>query len=128
IDHRIDVVRRRSEVRRTKAADRLHLVDGLLVALLDIDEVIAVIRSSGDAAAARERLMQIFDLSEIQARYILDTPLRRLTKYDRLELDKEAEDLRRTITELTEILENPQRLREVVSEELAEVAAAHATP
>ncbi|AYY13510.1 DNA topoisomerase IV subunit A [Actinobacteria bacterium YIM 96077] len=128
IDHRLDVVRRRSEFRRKKAADRLHLVDGLLVALLDIDEVIAVIRSSDDSTAARDRLMQIFDLSEIQARYILDTPLRRLTKYDRLELDKEAEDLRRTIAELTEMLDDPQRMREVVSNELAEVAAAHATP
>ncbi|NEE04259.1 DNA gyrase/topoisomerase IV subunit A [Phytoactinopolyspora halotolerans] len=128
ISHRLDVVRRRSEFRRTKAADRLHLVDGLLVALLDIDEVIAVIRSSDDATAARDRLMEIFDLSEVQARYILDTPLRRLTKYDRLELDKEAEDLRRTIDELTALLEDETLLRQAISEELAEVAAAHATP
>lgn len=128
IKHRLDVVRRRSEFRRQKAADRLHLVDGLLVALLDIDEVIAVIRSSDDATAARDRLMQIFDLSEVQARYILDTPLRRLTKYDRLELDKEAEDLRRTIDELTAMLEDESLMRAAVSAELAEISAAHATP
>ncbi|NDL56319.1 DNA gyrase/topoisomerase IV subunit A [Phytoactinopolyspora mesophila] len=128
IKHRLEVVRRRSEFRRKKAADRLHLVDGLLVALLDIDEVIAVIRSSDDAAAARDRLMQVFDLSEIQARYILDTPLRRLTKYDRLELDKEAEELRRTIDELTALLEDESLMRQAVSAELAEVSAAHATP
>jgi DNA gyrase subunit A len=128
LDHRLDVVRRRSEHRRSKAADRLHLIDGLLIALLDIDEVIQVIRTSDDASVARDRLMSVFDLSEIQARYILDTPLRRLTKYDRLELEKEGEDLRRTIAELTEILDDPIKLRAVVSDELAEVSAAHATP
>ncbi|HSI92554.1 MAG TPA: DNA topoisomerase IV subunit A [Jiangellaceae bacterium] len=126
--HRLEVVRRRSEFRRTKAADRLHLIDGLIIALLDIDEVIQLIRSSEDATDARNRLMSVFDLSETQARYILDTPLRRLTKYDRLELEKEGEDLRREIAELTEILEDDARLRAVVSGELAEVAAAHATP
>ncbi len=128
IAHRLDVVRRRSEFRRTKAADRLHLVDGLLIALLDIDEVIAVIRSSDDAQAARERLMAVFDLSDVQARYILDTPLRRLTRYDRLELEKEGEELRRTIAELTALLEDEALLREAVSAELAEVSAKHATP
>jgi DNA gyrase subunit A len=128
LEHRLDVVRRRSEFRRRRAAERMHLVEGLLVALLDIDEVIQVIRSSEDSGEARDRLMSVFDLTEVQAKYILDTPLRRLTKYDRLELEKEGEDLRRTIAELTEILENPERLHAVVSDELAEVAAAHATP
>src|SRR6516165_8484490 len=71
-DHRIEVVRRRSEYRRRRRADRLHLVDGLVIALLNIDEVIQVIRTSDDAAAAKERLMTIFELSEIQAQYILD--------------------------------------------------------
>ena len=80
VDHRIEVVRRRSEFRRRKREERLHLVDGLLIALLSIDEVIQVIRSSEDAADAKQRLMDVFDLSEIQAQYILDTPLRRLTK------------------------------------------------
>ena len=126
--HRFEVVRRRSEYRRSKRQDRLHLVEGLLIALLDIDEVIAVIRSSDDAQAAKERLMAIFDLSEVQAQYILDTPLRRLTKYDRLQLEGEADDLRADIARLTEILQDEAELRRVVSDELAEVARVHATP
>src|SRR6201982_1632120 len=82
VAHRLDVIRRRTEYRRRKRAERLHLVEGLVIALLNIDEVIQVIRSSDDAAAARERLMTIFELSELQAQYIRDTPLRRLTRYD----------------------------------------------
>jgi DNA gyrase subunit A len=128
VDFRIDVVRRRSEFRRRKRSDRLHLVDGLIIALLNIDEVIQVIRSSDDAAAAKERLMGVFDLSEIQAQYILDTPLRRLTRYDRLELDRERETLQGEIAELTAILESEQRLRELVSEELASVAEKFGSP
>ncbi len=126
--HRVDVVRRRSEFRRARRADRLHLVDGLLVALLDIDEVIAVIRTSEDAAAAKQRLMAVFDLSEVQAQYILDTPLRRLTKYDRLQLESEADTLRAEIARLTQILDDPAELRRVVGDELAEVARVHGTP
>src|SRR5215470_5507199 len=113
VDHRIEVTRRRTEFRRRKREDRLHLVDGLMIALLNIDEVIQVIRGSDNAAAAKERLMSVFDLSEIQAAYILDTPLRRLTRYDRLELEREAETLRAEIEELTAILESESRLREL---------------
>ncbi|HEY1919387.1 MAG TPA: DNA topoisomerase IV subunit A [Streptosporangiaceae bacterium] len=128
VAHRLDVVRRRSEFRRRRREERLHLVDGLIIALLNIDEVIAVIRSSEDTADAKGRLMSVFDLSTIQAQYILDTPLRRLTKYDRLELDTERETLQREIAELTAILDSEQRLREVVSSELAAVAERFATP
>jgi DNA gyrase subunit A len=128
VGHRIEVVRRRSEYRRRKREDRLHLVDGLVIALLNIDEVIEVIRGSDDAAAARERLMSVFDLSAIQAQYILDTPLRRLTRYDRLELERERETLQAEIAELTAILESPDRLRELVSSELASVAKRFADP
>ena len=128
VDHRIEVVRRRSEFRRRKRQDRMHLVDGLLIALLNIDEVIQVIRTSDDAAAAKERLMSVFDLSAIQAQYILDTPLRRLTRYDRLELESERETLQREIDELTAILDSEQRLREVVSAELADVSKRFGTP
>ena len=112
VDHRLEVTRRRSEYRRRKRQERLHLVDGIIIALLNIDEVIQVIRTSDDAAEAKSRLQQIFDLSEIQAQYILDTPLRRLTRYDRLELEREQETLRREIAELTDILEDDGRLRE----------------
>ncbi|HEY2237334.1 MAG TPA: DNA topoisomerase IV subunit A, partial [Streptosporangiaceae bacterium] len=128
VDHRIEVVRRRSEFRRRKREDRLHLVDGLMIALLDIDEVIGVIRSSDDSAAAKQRLMSVFDLSEIQAQYILDTPLRRLTRFDRIELERERDQLRREIDELTEILSSDERLREVVSSELADMAKRFGTP
>ena len=128
VDFRIEVVRRRCEFRRAKRAARLHLVDGLVIALLNIDEVIQVIRASDDAAAAKDRLMSIFDLTEVQAQYILDTPLRRLTRYDRLELERERETLRAEIDELTAILESEQRLRELVSSELAAVSEKFATP
>jgi DNA gyrase subunit A len=128
VDHRIEVVRRRSEFRRRKRQDRLHLVDGLMIALLNIDEVIQVIRTSDDASSAKDRLMTVFDLSEIQAQYILDTPLRRLTRYDRLELEREREKLQGEIAELTAILESESRLREVVSGELASVAERFADP
>ena len=128
VAHRLEVVRRRTEYRRRKRSERLHLVDGLLVALLNIDEVIAVIRSSDDTAAARERLMVVFELSEIQAQYILDTPLRRLTRYDRLELEREQDTLRSEIASLTAILESDSLLRDVVSDELAEVAKKFSTP
>jgi len=128
VEHRLDVVRRRSLHRRTKAEDRLHLVDGLLVAILDIDEVIQVIRTSDDAAAARERLMSVFDLTETQTTYILDMPLRRLTKFSRIELEAEQETLRSTIAELTRIIESDQLLRTVVSDELAEIAKKYGTP
>jgi DNA gyrase subunit A len=128
VAHRLDVVRRRSEYRRRRARERLHLVDGLLVAILDIDEVIQVIRTSDDSAAAKERLMSVFDLSEVQASYILEMPLRRLTKYSRIELEAEQETLRGTIAELTEILDSEDRLREAVSTELADVAKRFGTP
>jgi DNA gyrase subunit A len=128
LDHRFDVVRRRSEFRRRKAADRLHLVEGLLVAILDIDEVIQLIRSSDNAAAAKERLIGVFDLSETQADYILDMPLRRLTRFSKLELDKEKDELERTIESLDAILGDDALLRKVVSDELGEVAKTFGTP
>jgi DNA gyrase subunit A len=128
LGHRYDVVRRRSQFRRGKAADRLHLVDGLLVAILDIDEVIQLIRTSDNAAAAKERLITVFDLSEVQADYILDMPLRRLTKFSRIELEKEKSELEKTIEELDAILADEGLLRKVVSEELAEVAKTFGTP
>ncbi|MFE3454666.1 DNA topoisomerase (ATP-hydrolyzing) subunit A [Nonomuraea sp. NPDC059194] len=128
VEHRLEVVRRRSEHRRRKREERLHLVDGLIVALLNIDEVIQVIRSSDDSAQARARLMEVFDLSEIQAAYILDTPLRRLTRFDKLELDREKETLSEEIADLSDILSSDTRLRQVVSSELAEVAKKYGTP
>ncbi len=122
LDHRFNVVRRRSEFRRSKKRDRLHLVEGLLVALLDIDEVIRLIRSSDNSAQAKERLIEHFSLSEIQTQYILDTPLRRLTRFDRIELESERDRLNGEIDELTGILDSDAELRKLVSGELAAVA------
>ncbi|MGW0753151.1 DNA gyrase/topoisomerase IV subunit A [Streptomyces sp. NPDC002587] len=122
LDHRFEVVRRRSEFRRTKRRDRLHLVEGLLVALIDIDEVIRLIRDSDNSAQAKARLMERFSLSEIQTQYILDTPLRRLTRFDRIELESERDRLTGEIDELTGILESDTELRKLVSAELAAVA------
>ena len=114
IAHRRTVVRRRSEFRRTKAKERLHLVDGLLLALLDIDEVIQVIRSSEDADSAKTKLIKVFDLDEIQAQYILDLRLRRLTKMSRIELEAERDDLLKKIEELNQILGSEAKLDNVV--------------
>ncbi|MER7989334.1 DNA topoisomerase IV subunit A [Streptomyces noursei] len=128
VDHRFNVVRRRSEFRRTKRRNRLHLVEGLLTALVDIDEVIRLIRSSENSAQAKERLMERFALSEVQTQYILDTPLRRLTKFDRIELEAERDRLEAEIAELTRILDSDAELRKLVSGELAAVAKKYGTP
>ncbi|MET3204304.1 UNVERIFIED_ORG: DNA gyrase subunit A [Arthrobacter sp. UYEF13] len=128
VEHRIDVVRRRTAFRLGKKKDRLHLVEGLLIAIVDIDEVIQIIRSSDEVAAARVRLMSIYDLSEIQANYILELRLRQLTKYSRIELEKEQEELRREIAELEAILGSEERLRGLVSSELSEIAEKYGTP
>ncbi|MFP7697161.1 DNA topoisomerase (ATP-hydrolyzing) subunit A [Trueperella sp. LYQ143] len=128
LHHRVDVTRRRTQFRLAKAKDRLHLVDGLLMILVDIDEAIAVIRSSDDSAMACDRLMKVFDLSEVQAEYILQLRLRRLTKFSQLELEAERDQLRDTIAELTEILESERALHQLVSDELGQVAQEFGTP
>jgi DNA gyrase subunit A len=126
--HRYEVVTRRTTYRRRKRQERLHLVDGLLIALLDIDKVVRLIRESDNVQAAKDGLMRQFKLSEIQATYILDTPLRRLTKFDRLELETEQEKLRAEIAELSKILDDEDVLKKVVSDELATVAKEFASP
>ncbi|MFU0571903.1 DNA gyrase/topoisomerase IV subunit A [Gardnerella vaginalis] len=116
--HRRTVIRRRSEFRLNKAKERLHLVEGLLLAMLDIDEVIQVIRSSEDAETAKSKLISVFDLDEIQAQYILDLRLRRLTKMSRIELEGEKNDLLQKIDELNEILSSANQLDKVVIAEM----------
>ncbi|MEV1289463.1 DNA topoisomerase IV subunit A [Micromonospora sp. NPDC049679] len=125
--HRYEVVTRRTTYRRRKRQERLHLVDGLLIALLDIDKVVRLIRGSDNAQAAKDGLMRQFKLSEIQATYILDTPLRRLTKFDRIELETEQEKLRGEIAELSLILDDEAVLKKLVSTELAAVVKDFAT-
>jgi len=128
IDHRIEVVRRRSEFRKAKAEARLGLVDGLLKAIIDIDKVIKIIRGSDDAAAAKDKLIKDFKLNDEQATYILDMPLRRLTKMSKIELETEQKELKSTIAELTKLLKSEDAIKAQVSEELTAVGKSYATP
>lgn len=128
VAHRISVVTRRSQFRLARRKERLHLVEGLLIAILDIDEVIQVIRTSDEADQARTRLMDVFDLSHLQAEYILELRLRRLTKFSRIELEAERDRLRTEIAELEEILADRHRIEALVSGELEEVADRYGTP
>ena len=128
LQHRIEVVTRRSRYRLARRNERLHLVRGLLLAILDIDEVIQVIRSSDDSETARARLQQVFDLDEVQAEYILELRLRRLTKFSRIELEAERDRLLAEIAELEKLLADPARVRAQVAQELDGVAETFGTP
>jgi DNA gyrase/topoisomerase IV subunit A len=128
IDHRIEVVRRRSAYRKAKAQSRLNLVDGLLKAIVDIDKVIKLIRASEDATVAKAGLIKTFKLSDEQATYILDMPLRRLTKMSKIELETEAKELKATIATLTAILKTEESIKAKVSEELSEIEKKYASP
>ena len=123
LKHRIEVVTRRSKNRLDKRRARLHLLDGLHIAVLNIDEVIEVIRSSDTAESARDRLKSVFELSELQADYILELRLRRLTKFSIIELEQEADILRQEIAELEKLLSSEPAIRAQVSRELEHVAA-----
>jgi DNA gyrase subunit A len=120
--HRITVTRRRTTTRLGKRKARLHLVEGLLIAIVSIDEIIQIIRSSDEVDDARRRLREVFDLSELQAEYILELRLRRLTKFSKVELETEHATLVAEIAELERILSSESNLRAVVSAELADVA------
>jgi DNA gyrase subunit A len=128
LDHRLEVVTRRSKFRLARRRERLHLVEGLLIAILDIDEVIQVIRTSDDSEQARARLIDVFDLSQVQAEYILELRLRRLTKFSRIELETEADELRKEIGYLESLLADPVMIRQLVSDELEEIAERFGTP
>ena len=127
IDHRLDVVRRRTEFRLEKARRRLHLVEGLLIALDAIDLVVSIIRSSEDAAEARDRLMAELSLTEVQAVHILDMQLRRLTALAKLELEAEAGELRGRIDDFEKILASDRRQRTIVLNELEEMVGNYGT-
>src|SRR4051812_2998746 len=126
--HRVDVVTRRSRFRLRKAQERAHLVEGLLLALANIDEVVRIIRAAQDVAEARANLIARFELSDVQAGYILDMQLRRLVALEVAKLEQELAELRARIAELEAILADPKKLRRVISSELAEIAAEHGTP
>jgi DNA gyrase subunit A len=122
VGHRIDVITRRTAYRLARRTERLHLVEGLLIAILDIDRVIQVIRASDDTEAARSSLIEVFTLSVLQADYILELRLRRLTKFSRVELETERDGLLKEITDLTRLLGSPTLIRQRVSRELEDVA------
>jgi len=121
-------VTRRSEYRLARRLERMHLVQGLLIAILDIDEVIQVIRSSDDSEQARTRLMEVFELSQLQAEYILELRLRRLTKFSRVELEAERDALAAEIAALRELLGDPLLIRAQVARELEHTAELLGTP
>ncbi len=121
LEHQIEVVVRRTQFRLRKAQERAHILEGLLIALDNIDEVVKIIRGSEDVEAARVSLMSSFSLSEIQANHILDMPLRRLTALETSKLREEHAELMQTIKGLEAILGDDALQREVVATELAEV-------
>ena len=117
IEFRIEVVTRRAQYDLDKAKDRDHILEGLLRAIDNLDEVIAIIRASDDAEAARNNLIQRFDLTQIQSQAILDMQLRRLTALDHLRLEDEHAELTKQITELEALLNDPALVRAVVKQE-----------
>src|SRR5439155_1013660 len=128
IDHQVDVVTRRTRYQLRKAEERDHIVQGLLIALDNLDAVIKIIRGSQDSEEARTKLMQRFKLSEIQANHILDMPLRRLTRLAREELEQEHKDLVARIKYLNSLLKDSKKILAVIKEELTEIRTKFADP
>ena len=121
VDHRLEVVRRRSAFDLTRARERAHILEGLLVALKNLDAVIRLIRGSKDSDDARIRLMNRFKLSELQATAILDMPLRRLAALERKKIEDEYKEKLALIKYLEGLLASPKKMREVIQEELRQV-------
>ena len=121
LEHRIEVIKRRSEYDLRKAQERIHILEGLRIALQNLDEVIAVIRRSADSDDAREKLMKRFKLSVIQANAILDMPLKRLAQLERKKIEQEYKNLQDQIKELTALLKSPSKQRQTVESELKEI-------
>jgi DNA gyrase subunit A len=118
VDHQMEVVERRTRFRLARAEARAHIVDGLLIALDNIDQVVQIIRSSADTETARGALMEHFGLSEIQATHILDMPLRRLTALETGKLREEQAELAKLIRYLKGLLASPAKRKALIAEEL----------
>ena len=128
VEHQVEVITRRTENRLKKARHREHILEGRIKALDVIDEIIKLIRASDDVATARDGLMSApFEFSEIQANDILDMQLRQLTRLSRIDLQSELDELRITIIDLQEILDNPDRLNSVIKDEITEIRDKFAT-
>jgi DNA gyrase subunit A len=126
ITHQVEVLTRRTKYQLRRAEERDHIVQGLLVALENLDAVIKIIRGSQDSEEARTKLMERFKLSEIQANHILDMPLRRLTRLARAELEQEHKDLLARIKYLNSLLKDPKKILGVIKEELLEIKTKYA--
>ena len=125
VEHRLEIIRRRTEYDRRKAKERAHILEGYLVAIKNLDAVIALIRRAPDVPTARTRLMKKFKLSEIQAQAILDMRLRRLAALERKKIDQEYKELKKIIKDLEALLKSPKKMRVVVAEELLRVKEAY---
>ena len=121
IAHQVNVIRRRTEFDKRKAENRAHILEGLLIALDHIDEIIHIIRSSHDGDTAKDKLISQYHLTEVQAQAILDMRLVRLTGLEREKIEKEHRDLIELIERLTEILGSEQRILEIIEDELQEL-------
>jgi len=125
IEHRLTIIKRRAEFDLAKAKARAHILEGYLVALKNLDEIIELIRSAADVDAARAKLMKRYKLSELQANAILDMQLRRLAALERKKIETEYKEVSATIKDLTDLLKNPKRMRGVVASELLKVKEAY---
>ncbi len=125
VEHRLEVIRRRSEYDLRRAKERAHILEGYLLALKNLDEVIATIRRAPDVPTARTRLMKKFKLTQVQAQAILDMQLRRLAALERKKIEQEYKDLKKTIKGLETLLKSPQKMRGMVSDELLKVKEAY---
>jgi DNA gyrase subunit A len=128
LDHQMEVIERRTRDRLEKAQARAHILEGLMIAVDNLDEVIGIIRGSADTATARDALIERFALSEVQANAILEMRLRQLTALSINDLREELERLRVTIAELEAILASPIRRREIIKTELVEIKEKFAQP
>ncbi|NJC95599.1 MAG: DNA gyrase subunit A [Anaerolineales bacterium] len=126
IEHRLTVIKRRAEFDLEKAKARAHILEGYLVALKNLDEIINLIRNSSDVETARAKLMKRYKLTEIQATAILDMQLRRLAALERKKIETEYKEVSALIKELTKLLKSPKLMRGVVAEELLKVKAQYA--
>jgi DNA gyrase subunit A len=122
LEHRKTVITRRAQYDLDKARARMHILDGLLIALANLDEVIATIRKSPDADTAKTRLMTKFKLSDLQAQAILDMQLRRLAALEREKIEKEAKEVKALITYLEDLLANPRKILKVISDDLKQIS------
>lgn len=121
VDHQVDVITRRTRYRLRKAEERAHVLEGLLIALDHIDAIIALIRASASADAAKSELMERFELSAVQAQAILDMQLRRLAQLEGQRIQDEYDELQELIRELQAILADPARIRAIIKDELSKV-------